>query len=197
MVRFQKRRDSAGPMLFGPGPRAHRRRRRPRTLGDLEDPVQVQVHALQRALVRAGYNIGSAGVDNRWGPDTRGALQRFLRRIGHTGEAPIEVNSLTLTISIESATWSQLSSAAPGSGGERQSNRSSSSGGGTRTTDPGSAVDQLDEAEDGTPGWQTALLLVGVVTLTGAIAYSITAAFSDDDEADEVQAHEAQLLPQF
>lgn len=199
MVRFEKRRRSAGPLLFGPGPRAaaRRRKRRPRSLGDLEDPVEVQVHTLQRALVRAGYDIGPAGVDNRWGPDTRGALLRFLRRIGYSGD-PIELNSETRTFSIESAVWSRLSSATPGSGGESQS--STSSGGGTRTTsqtDPGSAVDQLEAEEEGMSGWQIALLGGGVLLLTGAIAYSITAAFSDDDEEDEVRGREAELLPQF
>jgi len=200
MVRFSKRRDTAGPLIFGPGPRARarrRRRRRPRSLGDLEDPVEVSVRALQEALVRAGYDVGPTGVDNRWGPNTRGALLRFLRRIGYSGD-PIELNSETRTFSIESAVWSRLSSATPGSGGESQSS-ASSGGGGTRTTsqtDPGSAVDRLEAEEEGMSGWQIALLGGGVLLLTGAIAYSITAALSDDDE-DEVRGREAELLPQF
>jgi len=155
--------------------------------------VRWSVRTVQRALVRAGYDVGRTGVDNRWGPNTRGALERFLRRINHSGEPPFEVYEATQMINFESAVWSRLSSAAPGSGGETQS-RSSSSGGGTRTTsetDPSSVTSQLDE--EGTNPWFKSPWLWGGVALvlTGTLAFYATAEPEEDDD------EELELLPAF
>lgn len=205
MVRFDKRRRRAGrPMLFAPGPRAAARQRTsssnahartPRSLGAVTEPVTLQVRALQQALVRAGYDVGPTGVDNRWGPNTQAAFRRFLSAIGHSGEPPIEVYEATQTLALETAVWNRLGAAAPGSGGERQSS-SSSGGGGTRTTsttDPGSAVEQLD-AEAAAPWWQSPWLWGGVaLVVTGAVVFYATA--EDDDPEDEWL--EGELLPAF
>jgi len=205
MVRFQKRRRRAGrPLLFST-PRAEARRRkkatqaaarRPRALGDLEDPVRLSVRDVQRELIRAGYDVGRTGADGLWGPNTQGALQRFLERIDYQGDEPFEASRRDTTVRLETSVWSRLQSTAPRSGGEPQSRSTSTSTTTTSSTTSGpqsrSVSGQLQD-EGGDAWWKSPWLWAGVALVgTGAVVFFATSG-SDDEEDDELE----ELLPAF
>jgi len=82
--------------------------------------VNITVRALQRELVRAGFDIGRSGVDGLWGPATKGALDRALARTGLTGGA-WRYSASRDRVTLTAAAWSAIGRLPAGAGGERQS----------------------------------------------------------------------------
>lgn len=212
MIRFSRRRDGRSRELMFAAPSSPPRGRRQADLGDhhdededdedelepIPDPVTLTVREVQRALVRAGYDIGPTGTDNRWGPMTLGAFQRFLD--GQTWPSGtvsrVEVSAGSSIVLMEQFIWNRLTGLPRNHGGERQSRRTPRDSTTTTTREPagdasGDTASDVDLGEEESEWWQSPWLWGAVALAAGAGIVFVATRDTEDDLQDE------ELLPAF